>query len=177
MKFLRGKIEYARQGGHTKRFHTVQTILTDTVGHHSFNVAWIAHWLSTHLGQVERYSLLLAALEHDLPEQEFGDIPAPAKRDLGIREKWNEHEAELQHQSGYGYEDALSEEGRRILKLADALDGAFFCCNERALGNQVIEGCFKNFVRYATEVADQTKAGEVELLQMAHETWEKVSGR
>lgn len=184
---LRQQIEYARAGGHTKRFHTVQTLLTDTVGHHSFNVAWLAHFLSTHLGQIERYSLLLAALEHDLPEAEFGDVPAPAKREMGIRDLWGDHERDLQHSMGFGYSDALSKEGNRILKLCDALDGAFFCCNERALGNRTILQCYENFRAYVDEMR-LDKSDEVpftlnnvvmlenEVIHYLDELWENVNG-
>lgn len=171
MQRLREMLAYARQGGHTKRFHTVQTLLTDTVGHHSFNVFWLCHLLSTHLGQVERYTLGLAAMEHDLPEQEFGDVPAPAKRWMGIREVWNSHEDDLQREMGFGYSRALSAEGARILKLADALDGAFFCVNERMMGNKIISGCFANFMKYASELLDPTKQQETEIAEMVQELW------
>lgn len=187
---LREQLAYARAGGHTKRFHTQQTLLTDTVGHHSFNVAWLTHFLGTHLNATERYTLLLAALEHDLPEAQFGDVPAPSKREMGIRDIWNDNERDLQHQMGFGYEDALSDEGRRILKLCDALDGAFYCCNERALGNRPIADCYKNFRAYVEEkrldpdkrpmhvpfTMNNVIALENEVIQFLDDTWEKVNG-
>jgi 5'-deoxynucleotidase YfbR-like HD superfamily hydrolase len=172
---LRDQIMYVRTGGHTERFHTKRTLTQDFVGHHSFNVAWLAHFMSIHLGQVERYTLLLAALEHDLPEQEFGDVPAPAKRGMGIREVWGEHERDLNHQMGCGYEDALSGEGKRILKIADAVDGMFHCAMERALGNQTMRGCFENFQEYAAELLDIGKHHERIVFELAQEAWTEVN--
>jgi 5'-deoxynucleotidase YfbR-like HD superfamily hydrolase len=177
---LRERIEYVRTGGHTVRFHTKRTLLVDTVGHHSFNVAWLAHFLGVHLEQVERYTLLLAALEHDLPEQEVGDLPAPAKRGMShifpdFRAKWGEMEDEIQRGMGFGYSAALSDEGRRVLKVCDALDGAFFCCHERALGNTTMVECYLNFVSYVEEVINHRNPPETAALQMVKETWEKVN--
>ena len=172
---FQARVEYALNGGMVKRFHSELTLTENTVGQHSFGVAWLAHFLSTHLGTVERYTLLLAALGHDLPEQEFGDVPAPAKREMGIRDLWNDHERDLQHQMGFGYEDTLSDEGRRVLKLADVFDGAFYCCKERALGNRTIVGCFKNFMNYAAEILNRDNQPETRMFEFANEVWERAN--
>lgn len=171
MTRLRDHIAFVRQGGHTKRFHTMQTILTDTVGHHSFNVFWLAHYLGTHLDQVERYTLGLAAMAHDLPEQDVGDMPAPAKREMGIKEEFHAFEQDMLNGMGLNFEQALSREGRRILKLCDALDGLFFCVNERMMGSKVIAPAFSNFLNYAAQVLEMDKPQEVELYEMAQELW------
>lgn len=172
---LREQLEYIRAGGHVQRFHTKRTLMIDFVGHHSFNVAWLVHFMSPHLGSVERYTLLLAALEHDLPEGEMGDVPAPSKRELGIRQLWGEAEAQLQAEMGLGYESALSAEGKRLLKLADALDGALFSAHERAMGNTTMGVCYENFISYANEVINRDRIHERMMFEIVTEAWEKVN--
>lgn len=177
---IKEQLRYAREGGHTQRFHTQRTLMVDTVGHHSFNVAWLCHFLSTHLSSSLRYTLMLAALEHDLAEHKLGDIPAPAKRDENgdkteVGDALEDQEAALNASMGFGYADALDDEARRILKLADAMDGALFCCHERALGNRTIANCYDNFLVYIEKVVNRERWQECAILSLVTETWEKVN--
>jgi 5'-deoxynucleotidase YfbR-like HD superfamily hydrolase len=169
------KIRYVLRGGETKRFHTVMTLTENTVGQHSHNVAWLTHFLSGHLSVEERHLLLLTALGHDHPEQKYGDVPAPAKRNMD-RDAWNEMEGALQTAAGLNYEKVITSESRRILKLADALDGAFFCCRERAMGNKLIEECYHNFKDYVIEKMDETKLAEREVFDMLEQEWSWANG-
>ena len=174
---LRRQLGFMRQGGHTLRFHTMQTLKPDTVGHHSFNVACLAHLLGVHLPMEERYYLMLAALIHDMPEQNTGDIPAPSKRAIpGLHDQLHGLEAEMLTDIGLNYEATLSTEGKRVLKLADALDGAFYCCTERAMGNKLIAPAYRNFMTYAKAIRTTKYQPEVELMDYASDLWEKANG-
>ncbi len=176
-KALRKQLGFVRQGGHTLRFHTMQTLKPDTVGHHSFNVAWLVSLLGVHLSMEERYYLVMAALAHDCPEQNTGDIPAPSKRAIpGLHDQLHGLEAEMLTDVGLNYEATLSPEAKRVLKLADALDGAFYCCTERAMGNKLIAPAYRNFMNYATALLTVKYQPEVELMEYASELWEKANG-
>jgi 5'-deoxynucleotidase YfbR-like HD superfamily hydrolase len=170
------RVKFVLDGGHTQRFHTKRTLLVDTVGHHSYDVAWLCHFMSEHLCLGERYDLQMAALAHDTPEQEVGDMPAPAKRDMGIRDIFSDNERDILAQHEVDFETSLSEEAQRILKLADACDGAFFCIRERSLGNMTMKGCFDNFVQYASEKINKAHFEEMVIFGMLLSEWEKVNG-
>jgi 5'-deoxynucleotidase len=68
---------------HVVRWHTVATTRHQTLADHLGKVALLADHLGNHLGG--RYTpevaleTLRKGLNHDLPETEHGDIPAPAK--------------------------------------------------------------------------------------------------
>jgi len=85
-----------------------------------------------------------------MAEHKLGDMPAPAKRLLGIREIFNRKEEELLN--SIWLLNSLTTEEEIILKLADALDGALFCVSELSLGNRVITECYDNFISYALEL-------------------------
>lgn len=135
-----------RKGNTTKRYHTVFTHQADTVGHHSANVAWLCHALSHGSPSVH---LLTAALLHDTAETEVGDIPAPTKRAMDIRAKVAEYEATFLARYELVMPELTSEE-EFILKLADCMDGYFFCLTEQKIGNHsnAIMDTAKNYKRY-----------------------------
>lgn len=139
-----------RSGG-TMRYHThaARMIKTQDVAQHSFNVVWLAMAL-TH-GRLSRDGVL-AALEHDAAEHWTGDLPAPTKRALGIREQFAEFElATMVHEFG-GAAAAPNLLETIVLKLADAMEGALFCTHEIAMGNRLMRGILENFISYTDEV-------------------------
>jgi len=174
-EFFRGRLAFIRDGGETKRFHTMPMLTEDKVGHHSFNVAWLVNTLSTHLAQEARYRLVMAALEHDLAEHKTGDMPAPAKREMGIRKVMGDHEATLLEGYGLRYGDSLGNSEARLLKLADAMDGAFHCIGERALGNARVEVAYDNFRSYIKELEPNGPI-ELEIVSFIDDLWEKYNG-
>ena len=68
--------------GHVRRWHTARVRRDQTLGEHVGLVAMIALHLGIKVGlkQSSLGCLLAAALLHDAPETEFGDIPSPGKR-------------------------------------------------------------------------------------------------
>lgn len=142
-------IEFIYRGALTKRFHTIPTLRVQNVGEHSFGVAWLCEWLT---GGTASKDLIMAALAHDLAEHITGDIPAPAKRAMGIRELVSNREAVLLRSNNINYEDRLSEPELGVLKMADALDGMIYCLREVQLGNSTMKVVFTRFKSYVMEI-------------------------
>lgn len=138
------------RGGRVRRFHTVPTVAEHTVGHHSFGVAWFIHLLYRGRPPVH---MLIAALTHDLAECEVGDIPAPAKRALNS-EGLEQMEGAVLSAAGIEMPD-LSPEERRILKMADCMDGMVSCIHERRLGNLYLDAVYDRFLQYVLELKPQ----------------------
>lgn len=137
-------------GGQSKRFHTVETIKPQNIADHSFGVAWFCELLT---GGRARKPLIMAALAHDLAEHMTGDIPSPAKRAMGLGEKFHNHEMELIKKAGLGHYFMELTSGEELtLKLADMLDGCQFCIRERRMGNLNVEIVFGRFYSYATDI-------------------------
>jgi 5'-deoxynucleotidase YfbR-like HD superfamily hydrolase len=158
-------------GGYTRRFHTVNTIQNNSVGHHSFGVALLCFLLAD--GNPSK-QLLMAALTHDLGEQFTGDMPAPAKRAMGIRESFGI--IEEQALSTLGLSFPLDQRDTYILKLADVLDGMMFCTTELRLGNVGIRAAYNNFRGYAVSVLNSSDIDRT-IFDLVVDTWESINGR
>lgn len=138
---MRKRIDFIVAGAETERYHTVRTLQTETVGHHSHGVAILTHLLG---GSPEA---VVAALTHDLAEHVLGDLPAPAKRQYGIGEQVNALEARLLQDVGLS--STLSAPDKRALKLADIFQGMLFCTRERELGNTSMSVVYHRYKSYA----------------------------
>lgn len=141
-------IDFLMNGADVKRFHTVNTLNTESVGHHSHGVAVICFLFDPEPSK----ELLTAALFHDLAEQFTGDIPSPAKRELGIGKDVSDLEIDILRRSGV-FMPALSDENARVLKLADIAHGMLFCLKEIRMGNHQIVIVFNRYVSYAENMA------------------------
>lgn len=161
---MRDKILFMQRGGETTRYHTLMTLQRETVSSHSFGVAWFVYFLDPYC----RSTVLLAALAHDLAEHQVGDIPAPAKRELGIGEQMNALEDRLLRAAGFNFELDLEE--KRILKIADCAQGAMFCIRERSLGNRGVEVVFSRYMSYIAERSGLGKT-ETELVETLNQLW------
>lgn len=140
---MRDTLQFVLAGADVVRYHTVHTLVRETVGHHSHGVALLAYLLDPSL----RAEVLLYALVHDLAEHQTGDIPAPAKREYGIGDQVNELEERLLRGVGLGFEVTKSE--ARTLKLADIAQGALFCVREIGLGNSKMSVVYDRYISYA----------------------------
>ena len=138
-------INFLINGGAVKRFHTTPTLQTNTVAHHSHGVAMLL-WLLTN--GTASADLLMAGLTHDLGEQVIGDIPAPAKREVGPAGMEGLNLMERAALAGRGMAFPLSPEDGRLLKIADCMDGMLFCISERRLGNESIVPILVKFDSY-----------------------------
>lgn len=124
------QLKFVLAGANVRRFHTRQTLVIETNGHHSHGVACLIQLLYPNC----RKELLVAALYHDLAEFEAGDLPAPMKRETGIREAVKKYEKKLHDEAGLHIPELDDEEVRR-LEFVDSLHGAIFCLQECRRGN------------------------------------------
>lgn len=149
------------QFGQTQRYHTELLLKPQDVAQHSYNVAWLCWELSS---MSPSANLIMAALSHDAGERWTGDMPAPAKRAIpGMRAALDK--LEMERVTYHGAEQAvgwnLTGNEARILKLADALEGAHFCLRELKLGNRIIVdvdegGAGIKFMSYVAELLAAT---------------------
>lgn len=141
---LRKQLEFLRAGGDVNRYHSTRTIVAETVAHHSFGVAWLCWLLSE---EAPRAELLVAAMAHDIAEHVVGDIPAPTKRALSIGAAIAAMEDIEVERAGIVV-PSITEEEKRVLKMADVMDGMLFCIRERGLGNSYIRIIFERYRAY-----------------------------
>lgn len=147
--------DFIFKGGASKRFHTCRTIKEQDIAAHSFGVAWFCELITG--GQASK-GLIMAALTHDLAEHHVGDMPAPAKRGLGIKDMFDKFEHEKLVAAGLGDYMCLVPSERAVLNAADALDGMKFCLSERALGNRCLDHVFRNFTEYVAGACTSLEA-------------------
>ena len=164
-------VEFIRSGLAVKRFHTRPTIKEDTVGMHSAGVALFCAILTENTCST---TLLLAALTHDLAEQVYGDIPSPSKKLLDIWGSLGELEDETLDSAGLKFD--LSDEERRTLKIADCLDGMYFCVSEKWLGNRSLEDIYHRYDEYLEALTPFTVT-ESAVINEVHELWSLHDGR
>ena len=68
---MKHTLDFILAGSEVKRYHTVTTLVSETVGHHSHGVAMMCLMFDPMASR----QLLMAALFHDLAEHQTGDIP------------------------------------------------------------------------------------------------------
>lgn len=168
-------LQFLWAGGYTARYHGSRTLIPDTVGHHSYNVAVTVMYLRPDAPA----RLLRAALKHDAAEHKVGDMPAPAKRAIpGLREAFGHYEDKIMDEAGIPVEP-LSPEEHWVLKLCDALDGMRFCIQERAMGNQLVGPIYAEFRKYVYELlenVDMKQPQDRALAVVLEQNWRKVNG-
>ena len=141
---MKEKLQFISDGANTRRYHTVSTLVTETVGHHSHGVALICALL----GQPQA---MYAALLHDMAEYKVGDVPSPSKREFGIAEKLDELEGRILDGAGFSM-PVLSDVEKRVLKLADLAQGALFCVQEIEMGNGKMKIVLERYLSYADQM-------------------------
>lgn len=137
-------IKRYRAGNKVKRYHTCDTLVEETVGHHSANVAVLCVLLSE---EKPSAALLMAALTHDMAEQFTGDIPATAKWSSDkLKDALDDLE---QRYSGYWFpHTVLTHRENKVLKQADMLDLCFKALEEINMGNQQFKPILHRGVDY-----------------------------
>ena len=144
---MKDTLNFIIAGTEVTRYHTVTTLVKETVGHHSHGVAMLARLLNP----LAARQVVMAALFHDLAEHQTGDIPSPAKRQFGIGDKVDELEHRLMRAAGIVMPE-LSPDDARTLKLADLAQGALFCVREISLGNSRMRTVLDRYLAYAQEM-------------------------
>lgn len=149
------KVQQMRSGAKVKRFHTLDLIVPETVGHHSCNVALLLTVLTDALSG----ELLRAALYHDLAEQYTGDVPATAKWQSPRLAK----ALKRLEQFHFPYEASLTPYETKLLKQADMLDLCFKSLEEIHMGNFPMEAVLERGLTWLRE--NEPTAIVVELIK------------
>lgn len=145
--------------GGTQRYHTeaAELIKTQDVAQHSYNVFWLVHMLMRGNAPGE---LLAMSVMHDAGERWTGDVPAPTKRNLGVRRMFEDFEQNNLYERSGVQALRLTAFEEAVLKVADALEGLRFCHHETQLGNKLIIPVLANFHKYAAEALLSTHLRE-----------------
>lgn len=167
-------LDLIMQGSSVKRFHSVETIKDNPTSSHQWGVAMLVYLMSDGMQAGRRLNLVMAAITHDIAEKVFGDIPAPTKRRLGMREVIGDLEDSYLEANGLKFD--LDFEQESILKLADIFDGMLFCVREHALGNMFIVNTYDVFKSYAENEIVMTGEQKI-ILQHIENLWEETYGR
>jgi len=117
-----------RRGGQVLRFHTEPFFRRQTVAEHTFGALLILYEIADNVTP----NLVRALLLHDLGEQYTGDLPAPAGwRNPQVRQSLDQDERQFLQQFGTV---TITDEERRLLEAADALDLCFTVLENLAEG-------------------------------------------
>lgn len=139
---MKETLNFIIRGAEVTRYHTVKTLVEETVGHHSQMVALLCWLADPHCSR----NVLVAALTHDLAEHVLGDIPAPSKREFGIGEQVNALEDRLLRDAGLAVQ--LNEDEKKLVKFADNLQGLIKCGREVEMGNYRMMDVFDRYRSY-----------------------------
>ena len=149
---LYDQLNFILRGGKTKRFHTADTLMPQTVAEHTFGVAMFCQLIDPGC----RKEVILAALTHDLAEHQIGDVSSPTKRAYPeLKAFMDRAENDWLNMFGLNYPEKLTEEEKRTLKYADIMDGMAFCIRERGFGNRSIQEVWDNFSGYLLKMNPQ----------------------
>lgn len=120
--------------GDVQRFHSTPGITKQTISEHSWGVALIVQYLAPTCSK----RLIMAALTHDVAESITGDIPAPVKwADPNVSQLFSIMEKQAEKKLGVDqFLEGLSEQEEIILKLADTLEGMFYCNKRMFVGEK-----------------------------------------
>lgn len=154
-----------RLAGAVKRYHTVPTIGTQTVAEHSFNLCLLILQLTEGKASAE---LLKAALYHDLPEVDTGDVPATAK--------WRAPELNRQlklledtFESTYGTYVHLDEKEKEILKWCDVMELVLYGLDQLNMGNRNLLAVAERGVEYLNDLPSINTMSDLLLRQACYE--------
>jgi 5'-deoxynucleotidase YfbR-like HD superfamily hydrolase len=156
-------ILYLMRGAAVQRYHASPTLIPETVGHHSHGVATLLNLIYPDASK----ELLVAGLHHDLAEQYTGDIPAPAKREMGIRDAVQKYESEKNAAAGFP-DPVLTPEDLWRLKFIDSAHGALFCLEELECGNRRMWDTFRVYMSYLSELLERKGPEVKEALLVEH---------
>lgn len=129
--------------GGVTRWHTLRTSRPQTLAEHKARVALLGVWLAHRLpvgrfGALDELELLRAALLHDVPETQLGDMPNPAKQaindwlgetpgEVGAQDYDTQMEGAFWGARGVSNPmAALTGTVRALLRVADVLEAAAF---------------------------------------------------
>ena len=150
-------VDMCFRAGQLKRFHAHPTIGYETVAEHSFGVALVVLSITNGYASAE---LLKAALYHDIPEIETGDVPFTAKQKYPKIKRVTEDIEEL-FMSEWDLTTNLPDEDKIILKWADMLHLLLYCKAQRDLGNVGMNKVFARGAEFCSKLPPVERAQNI----------------
>lgn len=137
------QIDKVLKSGSVERFHATPGIAKQKISEHSWGVALIIQQICPDCSK----DLLLAALVHDCVEMVTGDLPATFKWDNPeVRPFIEDYEKRVETEWGIHIE--LNHEEKRVLKLADCLEGMQYCVNRMKHGEVEAKSIFNKWFAF-----------------------------
>ena len=135
-------IEEIQRSNHVMRWNIVNTSRQQSVAEHQYNVCMIGRHLCKVMN-IPDDNVMKAALEHDLDEVRFGDIPSPTKEML--KHRGVDLNAMMSHERR-----KLTPEEEAVLKVSDILDAILFL-RDHAIGaraKEILDNLFNKLFKY-----------------------------
>jgi len=144
------RVTFRVEASWVKRYHTRQTLTTETLGQHGHTVATLVQQVYPECSK----KAILAALEHDLPEFVTGDTPAPAKwASADLDQALSALEAKVIVDEGLYSCTGLTDGERELLKWADMMALVLYCLQEVRMGNTTLRSTLATGIRVCQERA------------------------
>lgn len=147
--FTPHRVRNTLDAGEVRRYHAVPSVRPQSVGLHSWGVAVLCIYL---LENDVSAQLLKEAIMHDTAELFTGDVPYTVKRDLkDVKERFDMLETHVRNEYMLLPRQQLSKKEEAVLKLADTLDGLFWCVKYETNGPVggrwygALDTCFAKF--------------------------------
>lgn len=161
-------LEELRAAGDILRFHTSPLRQPQTVGQHTYNVALLVLAIDPDASP----ALLRAALLHDAPEIMTGDVPSPVKwKHQFLEDALREVEAIMLRRINF---PQLTTTEREILKLADHIEGAYFCVEQAERGDTLGLDIARKYLEAATKRAGTTQLYARKLLDRLRQRLQRM---
>lgn len=152
------RINFTRNGGNVKRFHTKQIVGEHTNAQHQYNALSLLLILHPN----PSIDLIRYVLWHDTAEHVAGDIPAPA---LWNNAEFNQHYCEVQSTLLMNVLETslehLSDEDVYWFECIDKLEVFLFAKEQLSLGNRGMSEIVKNVIIWFTERKPYTVPDEI----------------
>jgi 5'-deoxynucleotidase len=145
-------IKKVLQSRDTLRFHNHSGIDKQPISDHQWAVAMIFVQLCG--DDIPSHNALMKALTHDVPEYVTGDIPAPVKwENPGVKVVFDDMERNVEESFGIYYATNLRED--MLIKLADMMEGCWYCIQQMKDGHQAARRPFRLWRRHIDRLVDE----------------------
>lgn len=135
-------IKTVLQSGETARYHSHSGIDKQPVSQHMWGVMMIVRYIYPEAHR----DLLFAAATHDCAEYYTGDIPAPVKwYNSDIKDAFRELESSWEKHVGINVK--INGVEHRILKLADMMEGMWYCVQQLKVGHKAARRPYRKWAK------------------------------
>jgi len=139
-----------RNLNHITRFNVRMRLHDENVASHSLFTGFIAYYLADRVREkgldVDPSKALILGCIHDLEECVLGDVLLPTKHS-GLVDRYRDLEVEVKGKilRSLGINIDFSDLERKIVKVADYLEGYLYCIEEVDLGNRFFEDIMSKY--------------------------------